>query len=172
MLFNLQTVQESFNKNKTTEPEEEIKQVSTHLGLRRMRLSAVVLVTRVAGRICDRAWFILVVVSQVSAIVFGSSDSGPTVRQTMKAAGAVLSGSRIRRGWASQEPTETKRVREGLETSVTFRPVINFFHSISTVFQRVPPLEDQHLSCRIILHSKFHQTSPESVLELPVVVYK
>nr|ADR31465.1 4930503L19Rik isoform 10 transcript variant 19 [Mus musculus] len=28
MLFNLQTVQESFNKNKTTEPEEEIKQVS------------------------------------------------------------------------------------------------------------------------------------------------
>ncbi|XP_021069835.1 lung adenoma susceptibility protein 2 isoform X3 [Mus pahari] len=28
MLFNLQTVQESFNKNKNTEPEEEIKQVS------------------------------------------------------------------------------------------------------------------------------------------------
>lgn len=31
MLFNLQAVQESFNQNKTTEPKEEITQVSTNL---------------------------------------------------------------------------------------------------------------------------------------------
>lgn len=31
MLFNLQAVQERFNQNKTTDPKEEIKQVSTNM---------------------------------------------------------------------------------------------------------------------------------------------
>lgn len=39
-------------------------------------------------------------------IIFVSTDSGPTVRQNVKAAGAVVSGSRLGNGCASHGPAK------------------------------------------------------------------